>query len=226
MSEEIRCPTCNSALRVSEELLGQEVKCPRCDSIFTATANQPGPPREPPREQEPPMPRTAVRRWEDDRDEREPPRPRRRGFEEDEDHDRWDVRRRRRGGREYALSRVQGPGTLLQVYGGLCVLAGVGLFLLAVYGVVQLNQNLTPGAREDAIMFTVLGGLGTLFSGGLGALTCWAGTRMKNLRSYGLAMTVTILTFVAGFLVCLLVALVGIWPLVVLSDSAVREEFE
>src|SRR5437762_2307429 len=105
MSEAIRCPSCSSALRVSEELLGREVKCPRCATVFTAVEDRPDPLAAAPREVDSPVRPMAVRRRDDDPDEREPPRFRRRDFDDevDEDYDRWDVRQRR--GRRYAEAR-------------------------------------------------------------------------------------------------------------------------
>ncbi len=217
MSGEIlHCPSCSSALSVPGDVLGREVKCPRCERIFTARVEQPAAP--------PAAPRTAVQSWRDEPEEREPPRPPRRDIDEDA---RWDVRHR--GGRAYALSRVHGPGILLQVYGILWLLGAAGLLVLAGYGMMQLtgspNQPLSSGAREDAIAMCVLGGLGGLFSGVLGALVWWGGTRMKALRSYGLALTAVILTFILGAAICIVLCAVGIWPLVVLCDAGVREEF-
>jgi predicted Zn finger-like uncharacterized protein len=36
MPEQIRCPSCNAALRVPDNLLGKNVKCPKCQKTFTA----------------------------------------------------------------------------------------------------------------------------------------------------------------------------------------------
>jgi predicted Zn finger-like uncharacterized protein len=224
MTGEIRCPSCSSALRVSGALLGREVKCPRCATVFTAeedrSSEAPVVPRA--RQEDSPAPTTAVRR-EQEREERDLPRLEHPEPEEDEDYDRWDVRRR--GARAAALSRVQGPGTLLQVYGVFWVLAAGGLVVLVGYGLTQLGSQV-PASREDAIVMTALGSIGTVFSALFGVLICWGGTRMKALRSYGLAMAATILTFVVAFFACALLVVVGIWPLIVLSDSAVREQFE
>jgi phage FluMu protein Com len=217
MSEEIRCPTCNSALRFAEELRGREVKCPRCDSILTVPAGQQGALHQAPREQEPGIPRTGIRRRDDERDEREP-LPRRLDFDEDEDY--RDVRRR--SGRAYALSRVRGPGTVLQVYGVCGLLAAVLMLLWVVELADSASTPLSRRQQDDAIGMVVGGGLGWLL-GVLGALIWWGGTRMKKLRSYGLAITAVVLTFV---LVGALLGLGAIWPLIVLIDPAVREQFQ
>jgi hypothetical protein len=49
---------------------------------------------------------------------------------------------------------------------------------------------------------------------------------MLKLRSYALAMTAVVFTFVIGFLACLPLMLVGIWPLVVLLDAEVKACFD
>jgi hypothetical protein len=49
---------------------------------------------------------------------------------------------------------------------------------------------------------------------------------MRQLRSWGLALTATVLTFVIGGLVCIVLMLLGIWPLIVLVDSKVKRAFE
>jgi predicted Zn finger-like uncharacterized protein len=227
MSGEIRCPSCSSALRVSEELQGREVKCPRCATVFTPAEDAPAAPVASPREDSPAIRPAADRRREDEPEER-PRRYRRRDLEEDEDYDRWNVSRRH--GRAYALSRVHGPGTLLQVWGALCCLGACALLFLFIYGMTQLTGpvqvQLSPGERKDAIAATAFGGIGGAISAGLGVLICWGGTRMKALRSYGLAMAATILTSLVGGSTCIFLLALGIWPLIVLCDSAVREQFD
>jgi hypothetical protein len=156
-----------------------------------------------------------------------PSRSRRRENDEDEDTPSWNVRRENR---EYAESRTQGPGRVLQVYGGFLILVAAGLFFMAIYGMVQLSNStrmpLSTSAHEEATAMTVIGGMGSLCLGVLGGLIWLGGTRMKALRSYGLALTATILTFVTGLPICILLTAIGIWPLIVLCDTAVREQFE
>jgi predicted Zn finger-like uncharacterized protein len=222
MSGVTRCPSCSSALRLADELLGREVKCPRCANVFTASEDRPAAPAAR-REEEASVPPTAVRRRHDDRDEHDLPRFRRRDLDDEEDDDHPYVRR---GGRGYALARVQGPGILLQIYGIFWVLVGGALVLLAVYGAIQLQGPLPPAEKEDAIVMTAVGGICSVLGFVLGTVIWWGGTRMKALRTYGLALTATILTFLVALLACAMLAVVGIWPLVVLCDSAVREEFD
>ena len=119
--------------------------------------------------------------------------------------------------RARALSKVKGPGILMQAYGILICLAGIGCMAMP-FVVPEMNE-------DDKIALWFIFGLGTL---GLpvGVLTFWAGTRMKSLRSYGLAMTAVILTFVIAFLACLPAVIIGIWPLVALLDADVKASFD
>jgi len=123
--------------------------------------------------------------------------------------------------RNRALSKVQGPGILMQLCGGLLVLTGVGLGIGIPFAIAA------PDLSDDdriGLMVVCCGGapLCMLF----GALTLWGGTRMKSLRSYGLALTSVIIIFVLGFLICIPAALIGIWPLIVLLDSEVKACFD
>ena len=55
------------------------------------------------------------------------------------------------------------------------------------------------------------------------------GYRMRQLRSWGLALTATILVFVAGGmggLIGLLLMLLGIWPMIVLVDNKIKRAFQ
>jgi predicted Zn finger-like uncharacterized protein len=96
MIEIAKCPSCQRALRVSDDLVGQSVKCPACGTIFTANpaggaSAEEAPPREPAREREP-EPRRGRSDRVTRRDEEDEDRPRRYGYEEE---------RRSRRGRRY-----------------------------------------------------------------------------------------------------------------------------
>ncbi len=116
--------------------------------------------------------------------------------------------------REAALAKVQGPGLILQVAGGLIVLSALASLLIW----------LIPEAREDEATPLILGvavPLGLV----LGGLTFFCGSQLKALRSYALVMTVVVVLLAAGLMLCPLVALPGIWPLIVMLDSGVKGHF-
>lgn len=135
------------------------------------------------------------------------------GSAEDEaipwDKDEEDVRaltvQRWAGVRRAAWGRVQWPGFLLVLAGGITMVYGLGLalFLSAVTKLVIVGLLLTLAG-----FFMVL-----------------AGHRMMQLRSYRLAMTATVLALVLGALSCAPLILLGIWPLIVLLDGDVKWAF-
>jgi hypothetical protein len=116
--------------------------------------------------------------------------------------------------RDAALAKVRGPGLVLQMFGGLIVLAALASLLIL----------LIPEAREDEatpLILAVTVPLGLA----VGALSIYSGGQLKVLRSYALVMTSVVLLLAAGLLVCPLVALPGIWPLIVMLDSGVKAHF-
>ncbi len=116
--------------------------------------------------------------------------------------------------REAALARVQGPGLLLQIAGVLTVLAAFSSLLIL----------LIPEARDDEALPIILGVTAPLGLA-IGIFTIFCGSQLKALRSYALVMVGVVLLLVAGLMVCPLVALPGIWPLVVMLDAGVKAHF-
>jgi hypothetical protein len=150
------------------------------------------------------------------------PASRRRRKEPDEDEDDFWENRRWRGrpySRSSAQSKVVGPGTLLQVYGGLLCLGAV-LFCVAG-GLVAFAEDMKD---RGPVAFAC--GIGAVACLVVGPIVLAGGTRMKALRSYGLVLTSVILVFVIGILTCVPAAVIGIWPLVVLLDGEVKAAFD
>jgi predicted Zn finger-like uncharacterized protein len=222
MSNFIRCPSCDSTLQVPEDRLGRSVKCGRCETVFTATATEAREPEPYVRREEPPPRRDSGKgrrrsRYDD--------------YDDDFDDRYYDIRRRDGYNRSEALSRVAGPAIMLMIYGVLTFLAG----LLCVVGVaVGASELMNPPkpqigshqGTDDTVAMVVVCTLGALTGFVCGVLIFLGGHRMRVLRSWGLALTATILTFVVGGLTCILLMLVGIWPLIVLVDSKVKRAFE
>lgn len=214
MPEEIRCPSCDTKLRVPESLFGQAVKCPKCMTMFTA---EPPPPQSvrrdlPPPDESPPL---RIRADEDDdRDAEEDDRPRR--------------RRRRRGEYVNAESEVAGPAIALMVSAGLGIAANLGYLIFRVLDLALVKQPIprnTPGAQTGF----ACGVAGVIGGDLLGMLMCFvvlAGAiKMKRLQNHGLAMTACILSMIPCNCCFLLGIPFGIWGLVVLNKPAVRDAF-
>lgn len=120
--------------------------------------------------------------------------------------------------RNMARAKVNGPAILLIVVGALMVLLALTLIGLGVM------MFLETGDEEAVIVGVVLGVCALLCLGSSGVLII-AGLRMRQLRSYGLAMTATVLTMGVGLMTCVPMALAGVWPLVVLLDAQVKQAF-
>jgi len=83
--------------------------------------------------------------------------------------------------------------------------------------------------NDDAVPIAVICTLGAVFGLVCGILMFIGGYRMRQLRSWGLALTATILVFVAGGmggLIGLLLMLLGIWPMIVLVDNKIKRAFQ
>jgi hypothetical protein len=135
--------------------------------------------------------------------------PRRRGrlYDED-DHD--DPRR-----------KVKGPGLAMVIVGGMWLLlslaiAGFGVALPFLWPAGQ------AGGPGDVVMSVAWVGIGILSAAG-NAVAILAGVRMRQSRSWGLALTGAILLMLLNGLVGVLV---GVWALVVLVNPDVKREFE
>ena len=133
-----------------------------------------------------------------------------------------------------ALARVQGPATGLIVT---AVLGMVGCIFGAVMNLVNMGApapDLPPDAPPQmAQMFkmisTMSGPLGVVQSIvgiGLAVVILLGALKLKNLQSYGFAMTAAIIALVPCISPCCLVGLpVGIWALVVMNDASVKAAF-
>lgn len=116
--------------------------------------------------------------------------------------------------REAALAKVHGPGLMLQIAGGLIVLAALCVPLLL----------LIPDAPDrDALVICVLVGLTEGLA--LGAFVFFCGSQLRALRSYVLVLVSVVILLGLGLLACPLLALPGIWPLIVLLDTGVKSHF-
>jgi predicted Zn finger-like uncharacterized protein len=230
MPEQIRCPSCASTLRVPEDLLGKRVKCPRCQTTFTATASGPAEPEggyteEParPARRPAPPPEDEDAGYDDGPDEG---RPRRRvRYDEDEDRPRRRIRRRS----SEALSAVAGPAIALMITGGLAIafsLLGLAMNLLGA-GLLAA-QPAGPrggGNNADAMIQGASGVVGAILGLCWGGIVVAGALKMKNLQSYGLAMTACIVAMLPCNGCCILGLPFGIWGLVAINQQGVKDAF-
>ena len=118
-----------------------------------------------------------------------------------------------------ALAKVKGPAILMLVYSALLGLGGIAMGGFMPFVMDEMNHE------ERSVMLAIVG-IGVILCLAAGAFNFWIGLRMMKLRSYALAMTAVVLTFIIGFLTCLPLMLVGIWPLIVLLDGEVKACFD
>jgi predicted Zn finger-like uncharacterized protein len=218
MPEQIRCPSCNSVLRVPESLLGKNVKCPKCETTFVAEIEELAQPEGIVRERTPAA--SSVPRSADEFQEELPA--------EDEDEDRPRSRRRRRRGRGIAAaeSAVAGPAIALMVVAGLAIALCVLGLLLNLLGTGLMAAGARGGAQQSDVALNAVTGIGSAIFG----LCYWSlvmvgAVKMKNLSSYGLAMTACIVAMLPCSACCLLGLPFGIWGLVVLNNPDVKDAF-
>jgi hypothetical protein len=219
MATRENCPECGVFLQVPDEVASGKFRCPKCQAVLLISqggglVSEQGPvtvaPRRPRDEEDAPARWGGAPRrdWEDEDD-----RPRRRRRDE-EDEDWLPEVRRRRPSRSEALARVAGPAILLQVYGMFWILGGAVLPLIGAF---------LPD--PDYPLILVLCIFGFVFSVAVGIFTLIGGIFMKRLQNWGLVLASVIVTFVAAFMVCALLVLVGVWPLVVLLNQDVQAAF-
>lgn len=214
------CPTCARQLRVPDYLLGKPVKCPACQTTFTATADTSVAPPLPE-----PVPLTPD-------DAFAPPpagdpfanmsEPRggdpRGGFDLRDTYPRSESRYDREfPGRGEARQRVGGPALAL------LIVKGIGMFFLCL-GFVGGMAAATGGRGNEAnagVVRVVITVVAMIFD----AVIIFGALQMKDLSSYGWAMTASVMAVIPFGGCCILSIPFGIWSLVVLNDPEVRRAF-
>jgi phage FluMu protein Com len=233
MPIEFRCTECNRLLRTADGTEGRQAKCPECGQILTIPApeatspgTRPGPageggspfgPTPPPADLPspfapgiPPPP---------------PPGQRENPYASPTDYGAFASRPPFSPAqlRAEAQDRVSAPAIALIVTGA------IGLAIQALGTLGHALSLSIPGMRQDPEMMivpaeagVVLGMVGMIVA----VLIIVGGVKMKNLRSYGLSMTSAIIAMIPCISPCCLLGLpIGIWALVVLSDSRVQNAF-
>jgi predicted Zn finger-like uncharacterized protein len=234
MSEQIKCPSCGTKLRLPENLLGKVVKCPKCQTSFTAAVDEPEPEgivsepmpaarKRPPAREEPDEEETTS----DDDDAYE-------GRDNDADEPPRRRRRRKRNRisdryREDALAAVSAPAICLIVFASLSVAVNLAHIAIRVLG-SQVAAAPPPGPQgqqfaQGILIGTILGNVANGIGIFLQVLVILGAIRMKQLKSYGLAMTASIVAMLPCGVCCLLGLPFGIWSLVVINRPDVKECF-
>lgn len=128
-------------------------------------------------------------------------------------------------------ARVNGPATGLLVTGVLGIVLQAAALILNLSGIgmgaMQVNQQ---GAPLDPQMMAMFQGTAAIVAAVIGCVVgivvIIGAMKMKNLESYGLAMTSSIVAMIPCISPCCLLGLpFGIWALVVLSDAHVKQAF-
>lgn len=151
------------------------------------------------------------------------------------------------GNTEYARSKVAAPAIALLVEGIIFVLLAIWGVLMAALSLAGLNP-LVNSQREQFEQMQQQNGAASEFletmmkmsetmQGPLGLVlnlipltiafvVIFGALRMKNLRSYSLALASAILGMIPCFSPCCLVGLpIGVWAIVVLMDPMVKQSF-
>lgn len=205
MARTERCPACDGAVEMPSGGEGR-LRCPDCGEALEARGDR--------------LYEARRDRFRDSPEDDPPPRRsirRSRYDDDDDDHGPWRTRYTAN-----ASDRVKGPAILLQVTGILLAVAAVALGAFSVFVVASAPGG---GGGDDAAVAIVLFGGSAAASLAVGGFTWWAGWRVGQMRSHVAGVVASIGLLVFGFLFCLPVAFVGIWPLVVLMDSNVKEAF-
>jgi hypothetical protein len=120
---------------------------------------------------------------------------------------------------------VSGPAIFLLVVGGIGV---AWQLLMLVLNILGTGLNVMGGGRGSGFAM-MQGGVGIVFNIiGLcvGGLIIFGALKMKNLQSYGLAMTASVIAMIPCVSPCCLIGLpAGIWALIVLLKPEVKAAF-
>jgi hypothetical protein len=254
MPTTVNCPSCQRSLGVPDALMGKRVKCPSCSMVFTATPpgsapgeehdvagypldseseasarrRSPAPSPDEDADEEQPRVRKRAARRREDYDEDDGGSYGGRAEEEYEEED--DVYYRRRSRRRRAREMVAAPAIALMAVGG----TGAVVNLLAMCFFIMMALN-TPapdpkmmaqpgfsfGFQLGKYSWAIVAFLGICL-GGVMFLSAW---KMKNLESYGYALTASIIALLPCQYCCIIAIPFGIWALIVLNDPDVKSAF-
>ena len=130
-------------------------------------------------------------------------------------------------------SRVSGPAIGLMVTAVLGIITQAGSLLMNLLGLgagaAAMGDGATAMDQQNAMAAMTSGGVGiaiALIEMVIGVVILIGALKMKNLQSYGFAMTAAILAMIPCISPCCLIGLpMGIWAIVVLVDPQVKASF-
>jgi len=254
MPKTINCPNCNRVLNIPDSLFGKRVKCPSCNTVFTAemtgagsfedessgrgspsseseevvARKRPAPPpdEEEGREGEQPRVRRRPARGREDEEDLED------SYEDSTAEDEYEDEKvyRRRSRRRRAREAVAGPAIALMIFGITAMI--INVILMVLFIAVAMNQPppdprliAQPGASVGYQMgkysWSVASFVGICFGG----IVFLGASKMKNLESFGYAMTACIIALLPCHYCCMLGIPFGIWGLIVLNRADVKSAF-
>lgn len=126
---------------------------------------------------------------------------------------------------------VAGPAIGLMVVGALVVMGNIMGALSSLLGLGMPMTQSSGNPQVDKIIEMMSGTVGvisSLIGILLGAVTVWAGLQMRQLKYYGLAMTMLIINMIpcCNSCCCLVGLPVGIWGLMVMMKPDVKSAFK
>ncbi|HOP98218.1 MAG TPA: DUF4339 domain-containing protein [Verrucomicrobiota bacterium] len=132
--------------------------------------------------------------------------------------------------RQAALDAVRPPAITLMIVGGLMLVYLLYELMAALLGYGDPLQGIRFGdpALEELVrsMSGVVRVVTSAVAAGLAVVMLVGAARMQSLRSYGMAITASVIAMLPCTLCCVLGLPAGIWALVVLNRPEVKNQFQ
>lgn len=233
MPIEFRCPICTKLLRVPDGTEGRQAKCPECGNMIAIPEASSGSAVEVPpllsggwegqvraggyASAGSPPPRWPQSAWGPTSPSPSPAMP-----------GEFPAGPGSLSPQQYlAHSKVSGPATGMMVLSILHIVVTVIPLLMGILGLGIAAEEGGPHGQDEKIIDFSPTFFGFLIGLALAIVVLLGAIRMKNMQSYGLAMTAAILSIIPCTSPCcfLIGTPIGIWALVVLNDPAVKAAF-
>jgi len=217
MPIEFPCPDCGRLLRTADETAGRSARCPACGSVTTVPERVETPDRDAGPFGSGESPFTGAEPAAEPDDFANP-------YQAPADHT--------AGSPFYSAvppsERVRLPAISMIIMASLGLAMHLGIVVLYTILLIAFLSDAHVGADDRAsaaVGFSIVIGYGVIGLG-LMILALVGAVKMKNLESYGLAMTSAILMVIPALSPCCFIGIpFGIWALVVLADAQVRAAF-
>ena len=194
----VHCPTCDTALALPDEMLGQQVRCGDCQGVFVAEA----PPKrarardDEDRDRDRPSSRRRDRDDDDDDDRDRPSRRRRRDRDDEEDDydDRPARPKRKKRRKKKATAGIPGLAVAAAIL--FLIWGGIGA-ILSIYSIVGLVTLLDIGAPASFVLSSLVS---TILAGCFAAFLVVSGLKVLNGQVEDIASVGTAALAVCGAL--------------------------